>query len=186
MSGVRGLPDDLVVGLDEAGALLVRDAWSYARAAHEGQVRNDGVRVIDHVAGVARNLLRFGPADAELRAAATLHDVVENTPVPLAEIEERFGTRVAGMVDAVTNRPEEDAEASALRARDAGEDALLLRLCDRLDGVGRSLGRPLEKRKKFLAASRRVHLALARERFPEVAAAFEEALSTAEHGRERQ
>ena len=179
MSGTRGLSDDLVVGLDEPGALLVREAWGYAQAAHAGQVRNDGVRVIDHVAGVARNLLRFGPADAELRAAALLHDVVENTPVPLAEIEERFGARVDALVDAVTNRPDEDAEAAARRARDSGEEALLLRLCDRLDGVRRSVGRAPEKRAKFLAASRRVHLALARERFPELAETFEQALDEA-------
>lgn len=182
MSGTHDLSSDLVAGLDEAGALLVRAAWRFAQAAHEGQVRNDGVRVIDHVEGVARNLLRFGPADAELRAAATLHDVVENTPVPLEELEERFGPRVARLVDAVTNRPGEDAEAAALRARDAGADALLLRLCDRLDGVRRSVGRPPEKRAKFLAASRRVHLALAREHFPELAAALAEALEAAERG----
>jgi GTP pyrophosphokinase len=180
MSGTYDLSSELVAGLDEAGALLVRAAWCLAQAAHEGQVRNDGVRVIDHVEGVARNLLRFGPADAELRAAATLHDVVENTSVPLEEIEARFGPRVARLVDAVTNRPGEDAEAAALRARDVGADALLLRLCDRLDGVRRSIGRPPEKRAKFLAASRRVHLALAREHFPELAAALAEALEAAE------
>lgn len=180
MSAADELAQELVAGLDPAGALLVRDAWSLAQTAHRGQVRKDGARVIDHVAGVISNILRFGPADAELRAAAVLHDVVENTPVPLEAIAERFGPRVARLVDAVTNRPDEDARAAALRAHDVGEDALLLRLCDRLDGVRRSSGRSEEKRRKFLAASRETHLALAEEHFPALAEAMRVALAQAD------
>jgi len=180
MATAHDPPPDLTAGLSAEDAALARDAWRVAVFAHEGQVRKDGARVIYHVVGVARNIREFGPPDGELLAAALLHDVVENTPVPLTEIEERFGGRIAGLVDAVTNRPEEDARASALRARDAGEDALLLRLCDRLDGVRSASGRPPEKRRKFLDASSATHLALAEEHVPALADAMRLALDEAQ------
>jgi len=180
MATAHDPPPDLLADLSEEDAALVREAWGVAVSAHEGQVRKDGARVIYHVVGVARTIREFGPPDGELLAAVLLHDVVENTPVPLGEIEERFGARIAGLVDAVTNRPDEDARASALRARDAGEDALLLRLCDRLDGIRRSPGREPDKRRTFLDASRATHLALAEEHFPALAEAMRIALDKAE------
>lgn len=163
---------------DGADAALRSYAW--AIAAHSGQVRRDGSRLIDHVVGVARNVQRFGPPDAALLCAALLHDVVENTDVPLEEVRRREGSRVARLVDAVTNRPGEDPRDSALRARDAGPDALLLRLCDRLDGIRRSPGRPEGNRAKFLAVSRLVHLPLADEHLPALGEAIRGALERAE------
>ncbi len=134
--------------------------------------------MFEHVLGVTENVLAAGSRDAELIAAALLHDVVENTPVSLAEVHERFGGRVAHLVDAVTNRPDDDAASAAQRALQAGRDALLLRLCDRLDGIRRSSGRKKKARRKFLCDSRKVHLALAEQHFPDLAEALSEALQT--------
>lgn len=160
----------------------VRRAYAWAVAVHDAQVRKDGSRLIDHVVSVTRTVQRFGPegCDAELLVAALLHDTVENTPVPLSEVESRFGARVACLVDAVTNREGESAADAAFRARDVGRDALLLRLCDRLDGIQRSPGRPEGKRRKFLRASRETHLALAEEHFPALAEAMRASLAWAE------
>ena len=168
--GLRVHADD-----DEA----LRRAHAWAVALHDGQVRKDGSRLIDHVVGVTRNVQRFAPEgyDSELLIAALLHDVVENTPVSLAEVEARFGPRVAALVDAVTNREGESPADSAFRARDAGGDALLLRLCDRLDGIERSHRRSLKDRRKFLRASREVHLPLAEEHFPALGETMRAALA---------
>ena len=177
-------PDPLVlIGLylNATDAMVVRRAFAWAVAAHHGQMRKDGSRLIDHVAGVARNVQRFDETDdPDLLVAALLHDIVEQTEVRLSEVEERFGPRVAHLVDAVTNRDDESTTDSAFRARDEGRDALLLRLCDRLDGIRRSPGRPEAKRRKFLAASRRTHLELAEEHFPALAEAMDAALREAE------
>jgi GTP pyrophosphokinase len=177
-------PDPLIlIGLhiNATDAMVVRCALAWANAAHAGQIRKDGARLIDHVAGVARNVQRFDPdGDPDLLVAALLHDIVENTDVPLSEVEERFGPRVAHLVDAVTNRDHESTADSAFRARDEGRDALLLRLCDRLDGIRRSPGRPVSNRRKFLVASREVHLALAEEHFPALAEAMRAALDETE------
>jgi len=180
----NGFDPLVLVGLQigRADRDAVRRAYAWAVAAHYGQVRKDGSRLIDHVVTVARNVQRFAAQgnDAELLIAALLHDIVENTPVPLSEVEARFGARAACLVDAVTNREGESAAESALRARDAGPDALLLRLCDRLDGIQRSPGRLPEKRRKFLSASRETHLPLAEEHFPALAEAMGAALAKAE------
>ncbi|MGC9319035.1 MAG: HD domain-containing protein [Armatimonadota bacterium] len=159
---------------------VVRRAFAWAVAVHAGQVRKDGSRLIDHVIGVARNVQQFGSEVGYLLTAALLHDVVENTEVPLRQVRERFGETVATLVDAVTNREGEDAQDAADRARDYGDDALLLRLCDRLDGIRRSSGRHEDNRREFLATSRHVHLRLAHQRFPELAEAMRQALDEAE------
>ncbi len=177
-------PDPLIlIGLHVPAteAVVVRRAFAWANTVHSGQVRKDGSRMIDHVVSVARNVQRFDETDDhELLVAALLHDVVENTNVPLSEVEDRFGERVARLVDAVTNRDHESAADSAYRARDAGRGALLLRLCDRLDGIRRSPGRPDDKAREFLQSSREIHLPLAEQNFPAVGEAMSGALEEAE------
>ncbi len=155
-----------------AGALLLRDAFGWAARLHAGQIRRDGAPVLDHVLGAAANALAAGERDPELIAAALLHDVVENTPTTAADLAERFGPRVAHLVDVLTKRPAEDAESAVRRAVEAGREALLLRLCDRLDGLRRSAGRDAQSRERFIATTRRVHLPVAEEHFPLLAAAF--------------
>ena len=163
-------------------ATSVRSAFAWAVAEHDAQVRKDGARLIDHVVSVARNVQRFAHETdlPDLLIAALLHDLVENTRVPLSEVEARFGAQVATLIDAVTNREDESARDSAFRARDVGRDALLLRLCDRLDGIRRSPGRPTGKARKFLRISREVHLPLAEEHFPEIADEMRATLEDAE------
>jgi hypothetical protein len=83
-------------------------------------------------------------------------------------------------VAAVTRPPGEPAEVSAERARTAGREALLLRLCDRLDGAQRAGGREAASRANFLAVTRKVYLPLAAAHFPGLAAALREALAEAQ------
>ena len=83
----------------------MRRAYAFAEAAHRGQRRKDDRAFIAHPVHVARLLAARG-YDEEVVAAALLHDVVEDTPVTLAEIRERFGARVAQLVECVTEDPE--------------------------------------------------------------------------------
>ena len=157
----------------------VREAGEWAREAHAGQARRDGASYFEHAAAVAASLLAFGAHDPELLVAALLHDLVENTPVTVEEVEKRFGPQVAGLVEAVTKRPGETAAAAAARAESAGREALLLRLTDRLEGVRRSRGRSEANRAGFLAQTRAVHLPLAQAHFPEMGEGLREALEQA-------
>jgi len=88
-------------GKRSAGALLVERAATLARIAHAGQRYNEGPYT-DHLEAVAAAIREHGVGDPELIAAAWLHDVVEDTPVPAATIAEEFGARVGAIVSAVS------------------------------------------------------------------------------------
>jgi (p)ppGpp synthase/HD superfamily hydrolase len=115
----------------------VRAAWTFARRAHEGQVREaDGAPFVAHPLEVAVLLDIAGAADPVV-AAGLLHDVVEHGRASVAELEAGFGAEVAGLVADVT----EDAGLSdyvvrkgALRAQveARGEDAVLLFGADKI------------------------------------------------------
>ena len=84
----------------------VERAIMTATAAHAGQVDKVGQPYIYHPVrvGLALAHQRF---DDDLVVAAILHDVVEDTPTTLDEIEAKHGARVAELVDALSQRPGE-------------------------------------------------------------------------------
>ena len=86
-----------------SGPGLAREAYEFAREAHEGQERKgDGSPYINHPTELARLLHAAGHDDEELLAATFLHDVVEDTDTTLEEIEEAFGSGVHDLVEAMT------------------------------------------------------------------------------------
>ncbi len=94
--------------LDKAGGYLppekiavVEDAYKFAEQAHEGQMRKSGDPYIEHPLQTALILAEL-QLDASSLAAALLHDVTENCEVPNSEIEARFGSEIAKLVDATT------------------------------------------------------------------------------------
>jgi (p)ppGpp synthase/HD superfamily hydrolase len=87
------------------GSQLTDAALDFARRMHEGQHRKQThVPFVEHPIAVAGLMSEIG-ADGTSVAAAYLHDVVEKTPVELAEIRERFGPDVAALVGALTDDP---------------------------------------------------------------------------------
>ena len=88
---------------------LVKKALEFASDAHNGQTRKyTGEPYIVHPIEVME-LVRQVINDPEVLAAALLHDVVEDCPVSIKDIEDKFGPRVASMVDDLTDvsRPED-------------------------------------------------------------------------------
>lgn len=85
---------------------LLARAFRYAAAKHAGQMRKGEAKepYINHPAEVAELVAEAtGGADPDLVVAALLHDVVEDTPTPNAEIATEFGADVAGLVAEVTD-----------------------------------------------------------------------------------
>ncbi|MEB3311386.1 MAG: bifunctional (p)ppGpp synthetase/guanosine-3',5'-bis(diphosphate) 3'-pyrophosphohydrolase [Snowella sp.] len=80
---------------------LICRAFKFAYELHQGQFRKSGEPYIIHPIAVS-GLLRDLGGDNAMIAAGFLHDVVEDTTVTVAEIDERFGPAVATLVEGVT------------------------------------------------------------------------------------
>lgn len=81
---------------------LIRRAFDMAVEAHKEQRRKSGEAYIFHPIAVAKIVASEIGLDATCIAAALLHDVVEDTPYTLEEIEGNFGEIVARIVDGLT------------------------------------------------------------------------------------
>jgi GTP pyrophosphokinase len=79
----------------------ITEAYEFSAKAHEGQQRRSGDPYITHPVAVAEILAGLH-LDADSIKAALLHDVVEDTPSTLSEIQTRFGEDVALLVDGVS------------------------------------------------------------------------------------
>src|ERR671917_1786784 len=116
---------------------LTRDALAFADQLHAGQTRDlDDLPFVTHPVEVACLLHEAGYHD-EVVAAGVLHDVLEDTDAERSDLESRFGTRVAELVEAVTDDPtiEDDAERKAALRRQvshAGECAAVVFAADKV------------------------------------------------------
>ena len=79
----------------------VRDAYTYAKEHHDGQLRKDGSPYITHPLEVAHLVADLG-LDADSIIAALLHDTIEDTDATHEEVAKRFGVTVANLVEGVT------------------------------------------------------------------------------------
>ncbi|MCA0918846.1 RelA/SpoT family protein [Pseudooceanicola nanhaiensis] len=97
--------DDLV-GLVRAynpksNADLIRAAYEFGRAMHEGQFRHSGEPYFTHPVAVAVILTQQKLDDATI-ITALLHDTIEDTKASYTEVAEKFGREIADLVDGVT------------------------------------------------------------------------------------
>ena len=93
--------DTVSTGRSETDAALIKSAADLAIIAHKGQSRASGEPYLTHCLAVAE-IVHHLNLDHESVAAAVLHDVVEDTPVSLEQIERDYGSAVARLVDGVT------------------------------------------------------------------------------------
>ena len=80
---------------------MLRRAFEFAAEQHQSQVRESGEPYLSHPLEVA-HILADLRLDVTTLAAALLHDVVEDTHIPLSEIASRFGSETARLVEGVT------------------------------------------------------------------------------------
>ncbi|MBV9251049.1 MAG: HD domain-containing protein, partial [Acetobacteraceae bacterium] len=85
----------------KADTKVIDVAYVVAKEAHGTQRRDNGDPYITHPVAVADILAGYRLDTASI-ATGLLHDVIEDTPVKLPEIESRFGKEIAGLVDGVT------------------------------------------------------------------------------------
>ncbi len=93
--------------LSEGEISDVREAFDFAVSAHAHQTREDGSPYVLHVIAVAETLAGW-KADRDTVISALLHDVIEDTKIRKDEIAEKFGRRVALLVESVTKFTQAD------------------------------------------------------------------------------
>jgi (p)ppGpp synthase/HD superfamily hydrolase len=128
------------------------EALAFATACHETQARKgNGVPYVTHVIAVASLVGEYG-GDEDQAIAGLLHDVMEDAGVTARALEERFGARVARIVEACTDTVEHPKppwrarkEAHVAHVRAASPDVKLVVAADKLHNlqtIGRDLRRP--------------------------------------------
>jgi guanosine-3',5'-bis(diphosphate) 3'-pyrophosphohydrolase len=81
---------------------LIRKAFDVAVDAHKDQRRKSGEAYIFHPIGVAKIVASEIGLGATGIAAALLHDVVEDTPITVEDLEKQFNPKIAQLVEGLT------------------------------------------------------------------------------------
>ncbi|TMB04177.1 MAG: bifunctional (p)ppGpp synthetase/guanosine-3',5'-bis(diphosphate) 3'-pyrophosphohydrolase [Deltaproteobacteria bacterium] len=138
---------------------VIQRAYEFSAGVHKGQRRASGEPYLTHplqVAGIIADLR----LDVPSVATGLLHDTVEDTLATLAQVEERFGPEIAGLVDGVTkigqinftSREEKQAEnfRKMLLAMARDIRVILIKLADRTHNM-RTLGHLAPERQVDIA-----------------------------------
>lgn len=83
-----------------------KKAFEFAKKAHEGQKRAEGVPYFEHIKGVMEILLNEAEiVDDDVLTVAALHDVIEDTEYSYEDIKQDFGENIAEQVNLLTRFP---------------------------------------------------------------------------------
>jgi len=168
--GATRLVDWIRDNRTDLDAAAVRRALEFADRAHEGQRRKSGIPYADHPFEVCRILAENGMDEATVMAGV-LHDVVEDTEIPVAEIGKLFGEEVAFLVEGVTKmallpsqtREQRQAETYRKMLVSMASDprVILIKFADRLHNLRTLRYMAPEKRKAIAAETLEVYAPLA-------------------------
>ncbi len=150
----------------------IKLAYEYANELHCGQFRQSGEPYISHPLAVAEIVAGLG-LDTDSVCAALLHDTVEDCSdkVDLKDIEKKFGSDVASLVDGLTKivslqvEDKEDAQIENLRkmllAMHRDVRVIFIKLCDRLHNMRTLDAKPDGKRRLVALETMQVYAPLA-------------------------
>ncbi len=150
----------------------ITQAYEYARDLHDGQFRVSGDAYISHPVAVAEIVAGL-ELDTDSICAALLHDTVEDCSerTNLKDIEKKFGTDVALLVDGLTKivtlqiEDKEEAHIENLRkmllAMSKDVRVIFIKLCDRLHNMRTLSVKPDQKRRITALETMQVYAPLA-------------------------
>ncbi len=153
------------------GDALVARAAALAARLHAGQRYGDAPYV-DHLAAVVGVLEDHGLTAPELRAAAWLHDAIEDTPATAESLAAAVGPAVAAIADALTDGPgatRAEKKARPYRRIPATPGAVLVKLADRIANLAACAHSQPHKRARYVAEHPAFRAALWSPEAPEAA-----------------
>ncbi len=148
----------------------VKKAFQFSDAAHLGQYRHSGEPYITHPVAVAE-LCATWRLDAPSIMAALMHDVIEDTGCTKADLVEKFGNKVAELVEGLTKldklefQSHAEAQAESFRkmfmamARDVR--VILVKLADRTHNMRTLDAVPMAKRRRVAAETIEIYAPIA-------------------------
>ncbi len=152
------LIDKLLTNRPGDDASLLRRAYEFAGRQHQSQVRQSGEPFLSHPIEVA-HILADMRLDGTTLAAALLHDVVEDTKIPLEQISAQFGPEAARLVEGATKITRLDFLAPEVRQAENVRKMLLamvddvrvvvIKLADRLHNMRTLSYLPADKQQRI-------------------------------------
>lgn len=151
-------------------AELLQRAFAFAREQHAAQRRESGEPFLSHPLEVAHILAEMR-LDVPTLCAALLHDVVEDTKIPMATLAEQFGPEVARIVEGTTKFTRLDFLAPEARQAENVRKMLLamaddvrvvvVKLADRLHNMRTLQFLPPEKRERIARETLEIYAPIA-------------------------
>ena len=110
-------------------------AEKFAKERHSGMTGKDGITPhYEHLVAVTARLKNLGIVDEDVISASWLHDIIDYTQTSFDELDQRFGSKVAVLVLAISkdkSLPRIKQEEQYVRQlKDASLEAKLIKLCD--------------------------------------------------------
>ena len=156
--------------LDSRQVKKISQTYQHSAELHSGQLRRSGEAYICHPLSVAIILAQMH-LDTNCIIAALLHDVIEDTEISKEDIEERYNSEVAELVDGVTkltqldNKSHAEAQAENVRkmllAMSKDLRVIIVKLADRLHNMQTIGPMPLEKRRRIAKETQEIYAPLA-------------------------
>jgi len=128
-------------------------AENFAKERHSGMTSKNGITSHhEHLAGVVARLKNLGMADEDVISSAWLHDIIDDTETSFDELDQRFGSKVAVLVLAVSKdkslpRAKQE-EQYVKQLKKASFEAKLIKLCDISASLRDLKNAPFSKTKK--------------------------------------
>jgi (p)ppGpp synthase/HD superfamily hydrolase len=112
-----------------------QSAENFAKERYSGRVRGSGLTPYqEHLAGVVDRLKNIGITDEDVLSAAWLHGIIEDTETKFDDLDQRFGSKVAVLVMAVSkdkSLPRSRQEEQYVKQlKESSLEAKLIELCD--------------------------------------------------------
>lgn len=150
----------------ETGYIHIQSAHNFAKNAHENQRRYSGRPYITHPIEVAL-LIRSKGYSVDTIIAGLLHDIIEDTDVAFAELNDKFGEKIAKVVYDVTklnklsNKGVVNARQHFLSTFQDDPQAVIIKLFERLENLRSLYFIPPHKKKRIAEQTIEVYATVA-------------------------